>query len=139
MNNIIALIRNQPASSLVHAAKRKSMRTNNNVRRSGFTLVEIMIVVAIIGLLAMIAIPSLTRARTTAQQKACIVNLNQLAGAKEQWAAEKNKKNGDAVVDAEVNQHLQRVPTCPSGGTYTYNAVGTAPSCSLGATLGHTM
>jgi prepilin-type N-terminal cleavage/methylation domain-containing protein len=52
----------------------KSMQKKMN-RKAGFTLVEIMIVVAIIGLLAAIAIPNFVKARTTSQQNACINNL----------------------------------------------------------------
>ena len=64
----------------------------NTTQKSGFTLVEIMIVVAIIGLLAAIAIPNFVRARNTAQQNACINNLRQLDGGKQQWALE-NKQS----------------------------------------------
>ena len=52
---------------------------SKNCKKSGFTLVEIMIVVAIIGLLAAIAIPSFVNARTRSQQNACINNLRQVS------------------------------------------------------------
>ena len=57
-------------------------------KKSGFTLVEIMIVVAIIGLLAAIAIPNFARARTTSQQNSCINNLRQIDGAKQTYYAD---------------------------------------------------
>ena len=100
--------------------------------RSGFTLVEIMIVVAIIGLLAAIAIPNFVKARTTAQKNACINNLRQIDGAKEQWALEKKQAPGAAVVNAEVEAYIKGgAPTCPAGGTYTYNNVDTNPTCDI--------
>jgi prepilin-type N-terminal cleavage/methylation domain-containing protein len=110
------------------------MNINKTNRKAGFTLVEIMIVVAIIGLLAAIAIPNFVRARTTAQKNACINNLRQIDGAKEQWALEQKKAPGATVNDADITPYIKgnAMPLCPAGGTYTVNVVDTAPACSLG-------
>jgi len=109
-------------------------------KKSGFTLVEIMIVVAIIGLLAAIAIPNFVKARGTAQKNACINNLRQLDGAKEQWALENKKSAGTATTGSEtgIEAYVKGgAPTCPGGGTYTYQAVDTSPTCTIsGHSLG---
>lgn len=78
--------------------------------RSGFTLVEIMIVVSIIALLAVIAVPSFLKARQNARQSACINNMRLIDHAKEQWATSCNHNNGDAVVVTEVNSYLRSTP-----------------------------
>jgi len=109
---------------------------NNTSRKSGFTLVEIMIVVAIIGLLAAIAIPNFVRARTKSQQNACINNLRQLDGAKQQWALENKQLPAATVGPGDVAPYLGRggtgmYPTCPANGTYTLGDVATGPICSL--------
>src|SRR5438128_1870436 len=86
-------------------------------RISGFTLVEIMIVVAIIGLLAAIAIPNFIKARTTSQMNACINNLRQVDGAIQQWALENKKDAGAAVAFSDISSYLKNSVICPSGGT----------------------
>jgi len=103
-----------------------------NKMKQGFTLVEIMIVVAIIGLLAAIAIPSFMKARTQSQQNACINNLRQIESGKEQWALAQKKATGDAIVTSEVMAYLKNPSAstnCPAGGTITFNVVGTNAAC----------
>lgn len=110
----------------------------NTSRNAGFTLVEIMIVVAIIGLLAAIAIPNFVRARTTSQTNACINNLRQIDGGIQQWALENNKSGSATVTSTDVQPYLGRGtggewPVCPAGGSYTVSNVGAKPTCSVSA------
>ena len=106
----------------------------NRTNKAGFTLVEVMIVVAIIGLLAAIAIPNFVRARTTSQRNACIVNLKQIEGAKATWALENHKVASDAPaltdLSGTTDSYIRDVPACPGGGTYTPNAVSTKATCN---------
>ena len=114
------------------------MKTNKTSRKAGFTLVEIMIVVAIIGLLAAIAIPNFIKARATSQQNACINNLRQIDGAISEWALENGQSSGATASATVISGYIKlnsanSVPGCPASGTYTYNTVGGVPqiSCSL--------
>lgn len=106
-------------------------------RKGGFTLIEIMIVVLIISVLLAIAIPNFMRARETSRAKSCCSNLRQIETAKEQWAMDNKASDGDSVTMEElVPDYIKQEPTCPSGGTYTVNPIGTNAECSIGGTPG---
>jgi len=116
------------------------MKISQNLCHAGFTLVEIMIVVAIIGLLAAMAIPNFMHSRAEVQARVCINNLTKIEGAAEEFAMENGKKDGDAIsypgdlTPFKLNA-THSIPGCPAGGTYSLNAVGASPVCSLGSTV----
>jgi prepilin-type N-terminal cleavage/methylation domain-containing protein len=106
----------------------------NKTRKSGFTLVEIMIVVAIIGLLAAIAIPNFIKARQSSQRAACVANLRTIDGAKATWALEQHKTGTDVPTEGDLfgpTLYVKEKPSCPAGGTYSINAVDQKPLCSV--------
>jgi hypothetical protein len=87
--------------------------------------------VAVPGMLAAIAIPNFVKARAVSQQNACVNNLRQLDAAKNEWALEKGKTNGAVPTKEDLLPYLRSWPVCPAGGTYTINAVGVPPTCSI--------
>ena len=104
----------------------------------GFTLVEIMIVVTLIGLLATIAIPNWVHARSVSQASACINNLRQIDGAVQQWALENRQAGGASPQSSDVLKYLKNDVTCPAGGTsstftdsYQLNGVTNKPTCKI--------
>jgi prepilin-type N-terminal cleavage/methylation domain-containing protein len=114
-------------------------------KATGFTLVEIMIVVLIIGILLAIAIPNFVSARESGRARACVANLKQIDSAKQQAAIDNKIANTDAttftasaagtgnyeLVGAN-GTYLRKAPACPSSGTYTIGAINASPLCSVG-------
>jgi prepilin-type N-terminal cleavage/methylation domain-containing protein len=110
------------------------MKTNLTSRRAGFTLVEIMIVVAIIALLAAIAVPGFLRARKRSQASRIINDLRLIDSAVDQYAIETNKKTGDAVGISDWTNYLKKDTVLYStgkdilGNTYGAQTVDSLPS-----------
>lgn len=105
-------------------------------KSQGFTLVEIMIVVVIIGLLAAMAIPAFNKVRETSQAKTCVNNLRQIASAADQYFLENGGETSvtlGGLVGTE--EYIKATPTCPKNGTYlTPLTPGVIPTCSVGDT-----
>jgi prepilin-type N-terminal cleavage/methylation domain-containing protein len=105
---------------------------------AGFTLVEIMIVVALVGLLATIAVPNIVRARTQSQTQACINNLRQIDDASQQWGLENNRPATSTVSFTDIQPYLKNAIICPSAGSgatfatsYTLTTIADKPECKL--------
>jgi prepilin-type N-terminal cleavage/methylation domain-containing protein len=116
-------------------------------KKNGFTLVELMITVAIIGLLAAFAIPNYVRSRAAAQVNNCINNLRQIDNAIQQFASESHKAAHSRVSETDVTPFLKNVLACPAGGhsfsdSYTVTHCDAPPICKSpggGAANGHVL
>ena len=111
---------------------------SSEMRVKGFTLVEMMIVAALIGLLAVIAIPNWVHARTTSQTNACLSNLQQIFGATQQWALDNRQAPDAPVTPDEILPYLRNAVVCPAGGSaatfgtsYTLTTVTNIPTCRI--------
>jgi len=110
-------------------------------KKAGFTLVEIMIVVSIIGVLAAVATPAMSKARAKSQTNGCINNLRQLDSGKEQYAMVAFKGEGTVLTDDEIAEVLTFMKggncLCPADKTQTFassyrvNPIGSYPHCKI--------
>ena len=101
-------------------------------RRRRFAIYFVLLLVPV----AIIAIPNFVKARGTACKNACINNLRQIDGAKEQWALENKAEAGASIGTNSIGQYIKGGwPACPGGGIYTPEPIGQAPKCSMGHTL----
>jgi prepilin-type N-terminal cleavage/methylation domain-containing protein len=116
------------------------MKNKHACCKAGFTLVEIMIAIAIIGLIVAIAIPNYVRARAVAQANSCINNLRQIDAAANQFALEQHRRSGQGITyPTDLTPYIKlnannEIPNCPAGGNYTCGTVGNAPICDLSDT-----
>ena len=124
-----------PLRCHVTIMKRPIPNTKRSIQQAatgGFTLLEIMIVVAIIALLAAIAIPNFIKARARSSATACINNLRQIDDAKAQWALETHKLSSAVPLDTDLfgsGLFIKVKPVCPAGGQYDLRTVGEPALC----------
>jgi prepilin-type N-terminal cleavage/methylation domain-containing protein len=114
---------------LLNSAVRKQLNPT-----SGFTLVEIMIVVAVIGILGSVAFPFFAKARERTRKNMCLENLTQIETAKQQWALDNNKGEGALPNRTDLiglTGYIHRLPECPAGGRYDFQAIGTPATCTI--------
>jgi competence protein ComGC len=102
---------------------------------SGFTLIEMVIVLLILSVLLAIAIPSVMHARADASANGCMANLWEIEGAEQRWAMENRKESTETPTKADLcPDHIKHWPECPDGGTYTLQTIDQPPLCSVGGT-----
>ena len=110
---------------------------------AGFTLVELMVVVLIIGILVTVAVPIFDEAKSNSQQKTCYANMRTVSGAYQTWLADQTGTITYATdwttLNADLVPHyVKETPTCPSSGAYTATFSGIPAgellvSCSFAA------
>ena len=119
---------------------RSPRRASRKAAQCGFTLVEIMVVIFILGVLLNMAMPTFIHARDSGQARACVSNLTRIAGAKEEYALDNHipMDSSHIVTWSDLSSYIRGPqPTCPThspdGYNYNLNSIGVAPTCPYGA------
>lgn len=119
-----------------------SMNIMSIIKKSsgGFTLVEIMIVVAIIALLTAMAIPAFNKVREVSQAKACVNNLRQIVSAKDQYFLEYGEELSVALSSLIApDGYIKAMPRCPAVGSYTDPLVPDTDATCDSSAAGHVL
>jgi len=136
----ISLLFAIPGVICAHMAYSRIKRSGGALGGQGMALaglitnyISIGLSVFLLPMMMAIAIPNFVKAREVSMQNACINNLRQIDGAKQEWALEKGKTGGDVPTIADLTPYFKdgKFPVCPSGGTYTIGAVSNPPTCSI--------
>ena len=109
---------------------------NSGQRMKRRTLVKCACAVGVVGLVVSFVFPIFMRATLTTASNACINNLRQIDGAKQQWALQTHSRSNDIPTMGNLQPYLGRgsngsLPVCPLGGTYTPGRLGKDPTCSI--------
>ena len=112
------------------------LKTN---RKRGFTLVEVMVTVAIFGMLSAITVPSWMRAREQAQLNSIISNLRIIESCKDRWALDHNRGTGAQPTEADLAEYLRKnaMPSPVASETYNLNPIGSAADATAASTIGN--
>ena len=104
------------------------------VAAAAFTLTELALTLAILGILFGVVLPNILNSRTTAQTEACIANLKAINAAKQQWAADNRTADTAKPKASDIYGpalYLKSLPICPADGKYTLGTVNKNPTCSI--------
>ncbi len=120
-------------NSLILTLKDRPFCSSLTKGLTGFTLVETMIVICILGLIIVVALPNFLRVRREASAKLCLVNLKHIEAAKERWSFSSGAALDEEIYITDlVPDFIKLAPLCPSDGEYTLGTITDSPTCSIG-------
>jgi len=114
---------------------REGMSTLHTRREAGFTLIEVLAVVIVIGIIAAIALPRFLGVRSDAQEKACKGNLASINVQVEKYYLENGSWPALTTITGNTDYFPDGAPTCPGTGTYSLSTTTHRASCSVHGSL----